>query len=77
MIRKIPENVDDALWLVAMTTFRPFAAEDWLGFAGVESEYPMISDAEDVLIVIDGTKIEFYDEDGDICGTYEFKKRTE
>ena len=48
------------LLLIAKTEFRPFDESDYYGFAGVESENPMIADLdEDGYIIIDGDKVEY------------------
>ena len=50
-----------ALRLIAFTTFREFTKEDWYGFAGCESENPMMGEnhwhGEDILIVLDGSSV--------------------
>jgi hypothetical protein len=76
MIRRIPHTTDDAIQLILHAKFRVFNSEDWLAFSGVESEFPMIADDEE-LIIADGNSFQFYDEDGDLVATYELKKRVE
>ena len=40
--------------------FRPFTAEDYYGFAGVQSPVPMIAETQERLVVIDGVHCEVY-----------------
>ena len=50
----------EILLLIAKSTFRPFDESDYFGFAGVESETPMIADVEgDGYIIIDGNTVEY------------------
>jgi hypothetical protein len=55
----------EILRLVATTEFRPFTKTDWMGFAGCESEEPMIGQVGDLTIVVDGELIVVVDEDGE------------
>ena len=50
-------NVTQALLWVARTEFAPFDDSDYEGFAGVESENPLIGYTPDYIIVIDGETI--------------------
>lgn len=46
--------------LLTSLTFRPFTKQDWYGFQGCESPIPMIAEAEDFLVIIDGDYAELY-----------------
>ena len=52
-------NVTEALLMVARSTFRPMADVDYYGYAGAESENPMIAESGDYVIIIDGEIIFF------------------
>jgi hypothetical protein len=51
-------NATTALIMVAKTEFKPFTISDYEAFSGVTSEYPMIGEYEDYIIVIDGDVIQ-------------------
>lgn len=41
-------------------TFRPFAREDWMSYAGCESSMPLICSEEDGEYIIDGEYVSWY-----------------
>ena len=47
----------ELLDLMVKTTFRAFTEADWWGFAGCETENPLIGEYNDFTIVIDGEMI--------------------
>ena len=55
----LPMNSADALKIIATAQFRPFTKSDWMGFAGCESENPMIAEIGDMCVIIDGDKLTF------------------
>ena len=59
-----------ALIMVAKTEFHPFTLSDYEAFSGVTSEYPMIGECEDYIIVIDGDVIQITDAEMGSC--YQF-----
>jgi hypothetical protein len=60
-------NLDrnEALTLIAKTTFSPFTKADYESFAGVESENPYIGENGDYIIILDGNMVQFMNADGD------------
>lgn len=51
----------EALEILNKAEFRPFTTIDWYGFAGCESQYPLIcEDYNGYLIIIDGGSFTFY-----------------
>lgn len=52
-------------------TFRVMNDTDKMGFAGVTSPVPLISDNSDFLVVVDGVHAEIYDEDAELIETIE------
>jgi hypothetical protein len=50
--------------LIAKSQFLPFTKADWYSFAGCESENPLICEAEEYTIIIDGNNVNMvYHED--------------
>lgn len=52
-------------------SFRVMTESDKMGFAGVTSPVPLISDNSDFLVVVDGVHAEIYDEDAELIETIE------
>lgn len=60
----------EALSLIAQTTFNPFTKADYMSFAGVTSDKPLIGETADYIIIIDGDVIQFHDTEGDFKSFY-------
>jgi hypothetical protein len=56
----------EALNLIATLTFRPFSESDYWGFAGVESENPMIAENDEFYVILDGETVGFLSMNGHI-----------
>ena len=65
-------NLDrnEALILIAKTTFSPFTKADYASFAGVESEAPYIGEIDDYIIILDGNMVQFMNAEGDFKSFY-------
>lgn len=60
----LPENLTEAVTLIAKTPFRPVVAADCEAFNGLEEyENALISDSEEELItiILFGNEVHFYD----------------
>jgi len=53
-----PENVFRVL---GNTGLRPFETEDYALFPGVSSQSPFIGEYEKWVVIVDGSRVEFYD----------------
>jgi len=65
----------EALSLIATLSFRPFNESDYMGFAGVESENPLIASNDEFVCVIDGDIVEFVSMNGHICQQFSLRER--
>ena len=66
----------DVLKLIAENTFRPFTKNDWYGFAGCETENPLICDTHpDYVIVIDGNVVSMVPARENLDGEYGYELR--
>jgi len=65
----------EALSLIATLSFRPFDESDYMGFAGVESENPLIASNDEFVCVIDGDIVEFVSMNGHICQQFSLSER--
>jgi len=48
---------EEALLAITRTRFRPFDQSDWDGFAGCESDHPLIGESGGCIWIIDGSKL--------------------
>ena len=64
----LPQNAAEALKLLVNAKFRPFDDMDWALFSGCESENPLIGVLEDLIIVIDGNRINIVHEADEFGG---------
>lgn len=54
VVQQITDPIE-ALHMLATTGMRPFTKEDWLGFSGCETKYPMIGEDGNFILVLDGS----------------------
>ena len=62
-----PKN-SELLSIIARTEFKPFDDMDWALFSGCESENPLIGVLEDLIIVIDGIRVNIVHEADEFGG---------
>lgn len=70
-------TTSDALTILANTKMEPFSGQDWMSFAGCDSDNPLIGTNDqfgrDLLLIVDGDVLQIFTNDGEPDDGQSFK----